>query len=83
MVLIVSGVIAASIAAASAEPVSLVGVVPFVIVRNLQFVVSEVIQSEGWSNCGARIRRNQTTSLVAAGRGGFDEQFLGRKHVAT
>jgi hypothetical protein len=31
-------------------------------------VLSEIIQSERWSVRGARIRRNQATSLVAAGR---------------
>src|ERR1700689_3374776 len=63
----VESVITGSIAAVSATPFS-VGVVPFVILKNLGAVVSEIIQSEGWSGCGARIRRNQATSLVAAGR---------------
>jgi hypothetical protein len=50
-------VIAAISAASLAEPVS-VGVVPFVISRNFQFGISEVFQSEGWSERGARIRRD-------------------------
>jgi hypothetical protein len=70
-------VIAASIIslASSAEP-SWVGVVPFVIIRNFQFEIPEVIQSEGWSERGARIRRDQTTSFVAAGRGATEAEFF-------
>ncbi|HTR51752.1 MAG TPA: hypothetical protein VMJ10_13645 [Kofleriaceae bacterium] len=63
----ISLVTAASIAAASAAPVS-VGVVSFVIFANLVEVLSEIFQSELWSGRGAEIRRNQATSLVAARR---------------
>jgi len=35
-------------------------------------VFSEIIRSEQRSCSGARIRRNQATSLVAAGRGSAD-----------
>ena len=60
--------IAASSAAASAAPFS-VGVVSFVIERNLGELISpEIIQSGRWSGRGAWIRRNQATSLVAARR---------------
>src|SRR3954465_9919776 len=81
IVLIESGVIAAISAASSAEPVS-VGVVPFVILRNFQFGIPVIIQTEGWSERVARIRRDQTTSFVAAGRGATEAEifFENRKH---
>src|SRR3569623_247426 len=69
---------AAIIAAASATPFS-VGVVPFVIDQNLAVRISEVIQSECWSGRGARVRRTQATSLVAAGRSGTEAEL--RVHV--
>ena len=54
-----SVVIAASSAALSAAPFS-VGVVSFVIlIPNLASIVAEIIQSDGWSGHGARIRRNE------------------------
>src|SRR5690349_10163101 len=84
---VVSVCIAASRAAASAEPFS-VGVVSFVITRNLEELISpEIIQSGRWSSRGARIRRNQATSLVAARRSGIDAEltpdgFFRLTHVA-
>jgi hypothetical protein len=77
-VLSVVGFSAAIIAAASATPFS-VGVVPFVIDQNLAVRISEIIQSERWPGRGAGIRRNQATSLVAAGRGGAEAEL--RVHV--
>jgi len=68
-VAVVSLIVAAIIAAASDAPVSALGIVSFVIERDfLVRVLSEIVQSERWSARGARIRRNQATSLVAAGR---------------
>jgi hypothetical protein len=72
---VVSVCIAASRAAASADPFS-VGVVSFVITRNLEKLISpEIIQSGRWSSRGARVRRNQATSLVAARRSGIDAKL--------
>ncbi|HSD88158.1 MAG TPA: hypothetical protein VLB44_11610 [Kofleriaceae bacterium] len=72
---VVSVCIAASIAAASAAPFS-VGVVSFVITRNLEELIRpEIIQSGSWSSRGAGIRRNQATSLVAARRSGIDAKL--------
>src|SRR3569623_1655765 len=53
IVAIEAGVIGASMAASSAVP-SRVGVVPFVIISNLDFEIPEIIQSEGWSERGGR-----------------------------
>src|ERR1700733_6768147 len=71
-VAVVSAIAAINIAApvVSDAPFSALGIVSFVIERNLLVqLLSEIIQSERWSARGARIRRNQATSLVAAGRG--------------
>jgi hypothetical protein len=62
-------------ASASAAPFS-VGVVSFVIKRNLGELISpEFVQSGRWSVRGARIRRNQATSLVAARRSVTDAKL--------
>src|SRR3569623_1116192 len=84
IVAIESGVIDASNTspAWSAVP-SWSGVVPYVIISNLDFEIPEINQTEGKTERGARIRRDQTTSFVAAGRGATEAEFFveRRKHL--